>query len=584
MAVRRAAGARWAARRAEEAARRQQSETLNGDSDGGGYDEPYMRGAVESPLPSGKPNSQRKNRRENTEPAMPHGQYEGVYGSAPVPAPYGMYPPDAIAMQAYLAGMSMAHAYSPWMYPGGAMYPPVPMPQPMYVPSITMQPPPVPVAAPMPAPAPSLGGKARQLPAKGVGSRGDESPHESRTPGKKKKGGRTSATTPSSATAVSEDMTPTPNGPENNIHGTACCAALADIRKHTNRSSLTLKEVASNVYDLLEVSRDMHGCRFLQMRLDEADKASKQACFPAFLSIAGELASDVFGHFVVQKLFEVCTPEQRRRLMLEMQHDVIKYSNEQFGCRVIQTAIQHVSKESQLAIVEELQANVVSCIESKHGNHVIQRCIEHMPPDFVGFIITSVEEQTERMASHVYGCRVVQRLLEHCKSHQLETLLEQILANVPKLAKDPYGNYVVQHVLQHGRKDDKKRIIASIRADIVQLSRQRFSSNVVEKCFEVSTIGEHAHSLEEERLAMMKAVIGEDDDPNPPLHQMMDDTSGLHVVQSLFERAKGAERETLLRRLVAAETRLRTTAVGKRLFTSVQREVVQGRLNEASWN
>eukprot|EP00434_Breviolum_minutum_P036545 symbB.v1.2.032380.t1/scaffold3885.1/size48838/4 len=172
-----------------------------------------------------------------------------------------------------------------------------------------------------------------------------------------------------------------------------------------------------------------------------------------------------------------------------------------------------------------------------HGNHVIQKCIEQMPPDSVNFIIKAVEQRAEETARHVYGCRVIQRLLEHCVSDQLKPMLEQILCNVAVLAKDAYGNYVVQHMLEHGRKEDKQRIIQTIRANIADFSREKYSSNVVEKCFEISTIGEHADSeiIQQERAALLGTVL----ESPEVLYTMCTNTFGNYVVQKIMENARG---------------------------------------------
>jgi len=239
---------------------------------------------------------------------------------------------------------------------------------------------------------------------------------------------------------------------------------------------------------------------------------------------------------------------------------------------VIQRAIQQVPRESQMMLAAELKKNVCQCIESMNGNHVIQKCIEQMPPDSVNFIIQAVEEQTERMATHVYGCRVIQRLLEHCASHQLQRMLEQILNSIPKLARDPYGNYVVHHMLEHGRKDDKKWIITIIQNNILEFAKHKCSSNVVEKCFEIATVGEHAHLLEEERAQLMQVVLGEPASPNSPLAQIMDDKFGNYIVQRMIEHSRGPQRDLLRQQLLTAQPQLASSVNGKHILAALKNE------------
>lgn len=216
---------------------------------------------------------------------------------------------------------------------------------------------------------------------------------------------------------------------------------------------------------------------------------------------------------------------------------------------------------------------MLACIDSMHGNHVIQKCIEQMPPDSVTFIIQAVEVEAPNMAIHMYGCRVVQRLLEHCASHQLENMLDQILRAIDKLAQDPYGNYVVQHMLEHGRVEDKRAILRVVEAHIVDFSKNKCSSNVVEKALEIATVGEHAAQLEPERSALMCKIIGETNDPNPPLRQMMDDKFGNFIVQRMIEHARGPERDRLRHQLSAAHSQLQNSGHGKHILAALKKDM-----------
>lgn len=284
------------------------------------------------------------------------------------------------------------------------------------------------------------------------------------------------------------------------------------------------------------------------------------------------LASDAFGNYVVQKLFDICNLEHKKLLAEQLRGIVLQLSNETYGCRVIQKALRLLPLESQELLAAELQNHVPQCIESMFGNHVIQECIEHMPPDSVTFIINAVNEKVEAWASHMSGCHVIQRLLEHCSTQQLPRMLDLIMASVRKLVGDPYGNYVVQHVLEHGRKEDKAQIIEAICQNIVKFSKNKCSSNVVEKCVEILAIGEHASQLERERRMLYVAVIGSAGDPNPPLMQMMDDRFGNYIVQRMIEYSKGDERQILQNFLSSMTHVLECSTNGKHILCAFHKE------------
>lgn len=321
--------------------------------------------------------------------------------------------------------------------------------------------------------------------------------------------------------------------------------------------------------DILEFARDRLGHVELLNFLDSATGEQKAKVFASVVPEAKALACDVSGCQVVQKLFDVGDGAQRKGLIATLRGSFLPLTKDPSGCRVMQAAIEYMSKEALLALAAELEENVSDCIYSMHGNHVVQKCIEQMHPDTVQFIKRAVENETEDLVVHRYGCRVIQRLLEHCPLHHLETMLDQICEGAARFAKDPYGNYVVQHTLQHGRKQDKKRILKIITHDILDFSVHKCSSNVVDKCVEVSTVGEHAPALEEEHAALVKAVLGEGGKRNPPLVSMMTDRFGCHIVGHLLEYCRGPERNELVGRLRSHERRLKQSAAGRRLLASL---------------
>ncbi len=53
-----------------------------------------------------------------------------------------------------------------------------------------------------------------------------------------------------------------------------------------------------------------------------------------------KLIKDVFGNYVVQKMFEYGSLPQRKDLFREVKGQILPYSIDQFGCRVIQKAFE----------------------------------------------------------------------------------------------------------------------------------------------------------------------------------------------------------------------------------------------------
>ena len=65
------------------------------------------------------------------------------------------------------------------------------------------------------------------------------------------------------------------------------------------------------VVQVMAVAKDQNGCRFLQRKFDEGGAAAIQAVLPEVLEHLIELMRDPFGNYLIQKLLDRCSEEQR---------------------------------------------------------------------------------------------------------------------------------------------------------------------------------------------------------------------------------------------------------------------------------
>jgi hypothetical protein len=68
--------------------------------------------------------------------------------------------------------------------------------------------------------------------------------------------------------------------------------------------------------------------------------------------------TDVFGNYVIQKLFEFGTEEQKTTLCNLLRGKVVNMSMQMYGCRTVQKAIEVLKEDMQLDIVRELKGSV----------------------------------------------------------------------------------------------------------------------------------------------------------------------------------------------------------------------------------
>ncbi|KAJ7774585.1 armadillo-type protein [Mycena maculata] len=317
---------------------------------------------------------------------------------------------------------------------------------------------------------------------------------------------------------------------------------------------------------VVEFSGDQHGSRFIQTALTTATSEERQSVFDEIVpGNTLQLIQDVFGNYVIQKLFEHGTQAQKTLLANTMEGHIVYLSSNLYGCRVVQKAVESILPDQQAGLVRELEPHIMKCVKDSNGNHVIQKVIERVSPDRLGFVSNFMGHVFE-LASHPFGCRVLQRCLQHLPDVQTRPLLDELLLSYTvDLMQDQFGNYVIQFILEHGRRDDKASIVAQIRGRILFMARHKFASNVCEKAL-VFADSDARRLLIEEIMAPASKPDG-----TTPIVALMKDQYGNYVLQRALGVAEGEQKETLINTVRPQLINMRkfSTAYSKHLTSSM---------------
>ena len=375
-----------------------------------------------------------------------------------------------------------------------------------------------------------------------------------------------------------------------------------------NGTGWTLSNVVGHVDEL---ARDQDGSRFLQRQLDPNSSAlsplnalddgvggHSQQQFSALAEAVAAAASpngpavqqnspevldrffdevisdpislmeDVFGNYVIQKMFDVGNHEQVHKMAASIFGHVVHLTMQTYGCRVVQRAIQVFNANDRARLFAELEDSVAVCVQDQNGNHVIQKCVEEMPAAGA-FIVRTFKGRMVDFATHAYGCRVIQCLLTHCPQHEAE-IVPEIEQHLNTLACDQFGNYVVQHLIKDGRDNAAvERLIALLEPYFYQFSIHKFASNVMEKLYlKVS----EAHR--EQIIDQLKANI-----LSPPAHPdhttqlvaLMCDPYGNYVIQRLLESMPPAQLLSVVEHVKPYSSVLRRYTYGKHILARLER-------------
>lgn len=334
--------------------------------------------------------------------------------------------------------------------------------------------------------------------------------------------------------------------------------------------------------------QDQHGSRFIQQRLEVCSDEDKQAVFDEIITAAQSLMTDVFGNYVLQKLFEYGTADQCETLALLLKGQSVNLAMQMYGCRVVQKALEYVNTPRLIDLVSEFENPklLLSCVHDSNGNHVIQKCIEIVSKvakeaqttaeserlsSKIQFIINAFRGNVKKLSSHPYGCRVVQRILEHCSNDQKAIVLEELRQCCTELVQDCYGNYVIQFVMQHGWEPDRAVLIREVQSNLLDFSQHKFASNVVEKCLQ--------YANKKDRDEMIWKIINFTFDSKSPvdskghcvLESMVRDPYANYVVQKVIDVSDDRQRAAIMRYVKENITQLRRYTYGKHIIVRLEK-------------
>ncbi|CCW69587.1 unnamed protein product [Phytomonas sp. Hart1] len=301
---------------------------------------------------------------------------------------------------------------------------------------------------------------------------------------------------------------------------------------------------------IFEFSRDQDGSRLVQRLIEKLDNLVEitNEVFADFEA----LTTDVFGNYVVQKLFDVVShvefqlppnPKFVEARLLEKLTEQIrgklkKYSFQTYSCRAMQRALENLRDTDRDQIILELDGCVMESVLDQNASHVVQKIIE-VCPSKCQFLVDAFLPHLNELACHAYGCRVLQRTFEKCHAVNgvnIRPLLEAVIDRISEFTIHQYGNYVVQHGMLNAPEDLRHSIVMQLMPQMYALSCSKFASNVAEKVV-VTANSEERDVL----ITYLTKSLGENQGGNYLVH-MMQDTYGNYVVQRFLEVSSPAQR------------------------------------------
>ncbi|EDO17616.1 hypothetical protein Kpol_1061p41 [Vanderwaltozyma polyspora DSM 70294] len=290
-------------------------------------------------------------------------------------------------------------------------------------------------------------------------------------------------------------------------------------------SNATLDQFIGEIYSLC---KDQHGCRFLQKQLDVMGENAANAIFNETKEHTVELMTDSFGNYLIQKLLERVTVEQRLEIAQISAPYFVDIALNPHGTRALQKLVECVGTEEEAQlVVDSLQPSIVELSKDLNGNHVVQKCLQKLDPTYFQFIFDAASQDCVDIATQRHGCCVLQRCLDHGNKDQRRGLCEMLLSNIDQLSIDPFGNYVVQYVITKESEekafDYSYKIVEVLKPKVKDLSLHKFGSNVVEKILKTPALSE----------PLILELLKNNDESE--IQMLLNDSYGNYVLQTALD-------------------------------------------------
>ncbi|SJM87732.1 related to Pumilio homology domain family member 4 [Zygosaccharomyces bailii] len=297
------------------------------------------------------------------------------------------------------------------------------------------------------------------------------------------------------------------------------------LEENSRYANATLDQFIGNIYSLC---KDQHGCRFLQMQLDMLGPDAADAVFEETREHTVELMTDSFGNYLVQKLLEKVTIDQRRILARIAAPHFVRIASNPHGTRALQKLVECVNTDEEARIiVDSLNGSIVELSKDLNGNHIVQKCLQKLQPKDVQFIFDAACKNCTEIATHRHGCCVLQRCLDHGTKSQCEALCNILLKHVDHLTLDPFGNYVVQYIItketEQNFYDYTYKIVHLLKPKVIELSLHKFGSNVIEKIIRTPVVSE----------TMILEILKNRGEPD--VQALLNDGYGNYVLQTALD-------------------------------------------------
>ncbi|KHN03910.1 Putative pumilio like 7, chloroplastic [Glycine soja] len=182
---------------------------------------------------------------------------------------------------------------------------------------------------------------------------------------------------------------------------------------------------------IYNMAKDQNGCRFLQRMVAEGTYQDICMVFEGIIGNVVELMIDSFGNYLVQKLLDVCTDDQRLQIVLMLTN--------------------HPAQLVRVSLNTHGYERIEISWSQKYANMDFSWLRMHLESDTAAVsakLLSQFKENFVMLSTQKFSSHVVEKCLQHIGDSRSRIVRE--LLSVPRfeqLLQDQYANYVIQSAL-----------------------------------------------------------------------------------------------------------------------------------------
>ena len=198
-----------------------------------------------------------------------------------------------------------------------------------------------------------------------------------------------------------------------------------------------------------------------------------------------DIFKDKYGNYFSKKLIQIVVPNQRIKLIKNLENNFILLSKSLYGTHPIQFLIETINMlEEKNLILNYIINNPIELALDQRGNCVLKKFIISTTDEERKELNKNLIQNIDKLILNQYGVIILVSLIKHSKDIFIHKQISDFIINNNPIyfIRHPYSNYVVQGLLIYTDLKLNEEIIKIITNNYLVLSLQKNSNKVVENC------------------------------------------------------------------------------------------------------